>query len=190
MGQNNALGSIDKLKSTNTGCCVCMGPRYCWDLGEWQKDWSNSFNCLWNEGIMTFSQLSLVEIKRLCKYCFKQHRRKRVNKKKIVPAKVKCALAPKSDSMTSIPTGKRRPNQKYRKHFHGYTAHFLISYRLFFFFNLLPAVAVGCLQKQWSHTFLRIKMSGSLRARAASTGDVGAGAGPSEEGTLWAPLCQ
>lgn len=37
---------------------------------------------------------------------------------------MKCALAPKSDSVTSIPTGKRRPDQKYRKRFHGYAAHF------------------------------------------------------------------
>lgn len=55
---------------------------------------------------MTYSQLNLMEIKRLFKHHIQQLRRKGVNKKKYVPEQIACALAPNSGSMTSIPTGK------------------------------------------------------------------------------------
>lgn len=32
-------------------------------LDGWQKDWSNGFNCLWSEDIMTSTQMNLMEIK-------------------------------------------------------------------------------------------------------------------------------
>lgn len=63
---------------------------------------------------MTYSQLNLMEIKRLFKHHIQQLRRKGVNKKKYVPEQIACALAPNSGSMTSTPTGKWRPNQKCR----------------------------------------------------------------------------
>lgn len=76
-----------------------------------------------------------------------------------------------------------KTNQKRRKYFHGYTAHVLMSYRLGgVFFNLLPAVAVGCLQKQPSHTFIRIQMSVPCEPWLHLLGMLGQGLGHQEKG--------
>lgn len=78
---------------------------------------------------------SWISWRSMCKHCFKQHGRKGVNKEKVVPAAVKCALAPKSDFRTSILLANKDQIEKARNIFMAPLPIFLLSYRLVGFFS-------------------------------------------------------